>query len=181
MALRLRSIDEDFLVRASDLARLLKSTESDISRLVRSGMITRIPDPAKTKAFLYPCLENVMRYTEFRFGQRDEVNQAFLTEKAGREKATRLRIEAENRRQAGELVDKAKLTNRLTMLVTAFREQLLSRADRLERELTRTKSRKEKVRKLRAADLDALAILSDLFKAAGKSETAGNGAKAKRT
>jgi len=47
----------------------------------------------------------------------------------------------------------------------------------LERELARTESRKEKVRKIRAADLDALGVLSDLFKAAG--QTASNGPKEK--
>jgi hypothetical protein len=177
--IRLRSIDEDFHVRAVDLARLLKTTENDISRLVRSGVITRLPDPGKRKAFLYPCFENVMRYVEFRFGQRDAVNQQFLQAKAGREAAARLRIETENRCQAGELVDKTKLIGRLTMVVTAFREQLLSRADRLERELTRTKNRKEKVRKLRQADLDALHVLSDLFKTLGKNDSLANGEKAK--
>jgi hypothetical protein len=179
MALRLRSIDEDFLVRASDLARLLKSTESDISRLVRSGVITRVPDPQKAKAFLYPCLVNVSRYAEFRFGKRDAINQDFLAEKAGRERATRLKVEMENRRQAGELVDKRKLTGRLESVVVAFRESLLSRSDRLARELSRAKGQQKKVTKLRAADLDALHVLSDLFKVAGKNEAAGNGAKEK--
>jgi hypothetical protein len=180
VVIRPGSIDEDFYVRAIDLARLLKATENDISRLVRSAVLTRVPDPGKRKAFLYPCLASVTRYVEFRFGKREAINQEFLAEKAGRERAQRLAIEMSNRQRAGELVDKQKLINRLEPVVVAFREQMLARADRLERELTRTKSRKEKVARLRAADLDALAVLSDLFKAAGKSEAAGNGAKAKR-
>ena len=82
-----------------------------------------------------------------------------------------------NRERAGELVDKAKLIARVEPIIVAYREQMLSRADRLERELARIKSRNEKVRKIRAADLDALGVLSDLFKAAG--QTASNGAKEK--
>jgi hypothetical protein len=167
------SIEKDFLVRAADLARLLKTTENDISRLVRSGVIMRIPDPAKSKAFLFPCLANVTRFVEFRFGGRDAINQQFLTEKAGREKATRLRIEAENRAKAGELVDKQRLVSRLTPIIVSCREALLARAPRLERELTRAKGRKAKVAKLREADLAALHVLSDLFKTMG---AAGNGA-----
>jgi hypothetical protein len=164
--IRPRSIDKDFHVRAVDLAHLLKISENDVSRLVRSGVITRVADPDKRKAFLYPCLANVRRYVEFRFGKRDAINQSFLTAKAGREEAQRRAVEMSNRRQAGELVDKGKLVERLTPVVTAYREQMLARADRLVGELIRTKSRKEKVARLRAADLDALGVLSDLFKAA---------------
>ena len=176
LVIRLRSIDEEFHVRAADLARLLKSTESDISRLVRIGVITRVPDPNERKAFLYPCLANVTRYAEFRFGQRDAINQEFLAAKAGRERATQLKVETENRARAGELVDKQKLIVRLTPIIVACRESLLSRAPRLERELTRTKGRKERVAKLRAADLEALQVLSDLFKTLGESDPAKNGA-----
>ena len=175
--IRLRSIDEDFHVRAVDLARLLKTTENEISRLVRSGVITRVPDPSKRKAFLYPCLANVTRFCEFRFGKRDEINQEFLTEKAGHEKAQRLAIEMTNRQRAGELVDKARLISKLEPVVVAYRESLLARTDRLVGELIRTKSRKEKVHRLREADIQSLGVLSDLFKRAGTNETAQNGAR----
>jgi hypothetical protein len=154
--IRLGSIEDEFLVRAVDLARLLKTTEMEISRLARSGVLVRVPDPDKSKAFLFPCLENVTRFAEFRSGKREAIHQKFLEEKAGREHATRLRIEMENRRAGGELVDKRALIGELVPIVTAFREQMLARADRVEREITRTKSRREKVARIRAADLDAL-------------------------
>jgi len=176
-AIRLGSIDKDFHIHAVDLARLLKTNEVEISRLVRSSVLVRVPNPNKSKAFLYPCLENVTRFVEFHRGKREAIHQEFLREKAGRERATRLKVEMFNRERAGELVDKAKLIARVEPIIVAYREQMLSRADRLERELARIKSRNEKVRKIRAADLDALGVLSDLFKAAG--QTASNGAKEK--
>jgi hypothetical protein len=179
--IRLGSIDEDFYVRAVDLARLLKITDNEISRLVRSAVMTRVLDPNNGKAFLYPCLENVRRFVEFHRNKREAIHQEFLREKAGRERATRLKVEMFNRERAGELVDKRRLIARLEPIIAAYREQMLSRADRFERELTRTKSRKEKVRKIRAADMDSLAVLSDLFKRLGKSETASNGARARKT
>jgi hypothetical protein len=179
VVIRLRSIDEEFHVRAVDLARLLKTTENEISRLVRSGVITRVPDPDKRKAFLYPCLANVTRFCEFRFGKREAINQEFLTEKTAREKAQRLAIEMTNRQRAGDLVDKVRLIQKLEPVVIAFRESLLARTDRLVGELSRTKSRQEKVRRLREADMQSLGVLSDLFKRAGTNETVGNGAKTK--
>jgi hypothetical protein len=175
--MQLRSIDEDFHVRAVDLARLLKISDNEISRLVRSAVLVRVTDPNDARAFVYPCLENMTRYVEFHRGKKEAIHQEFLREKAGRERATRLKVEMFNRERAGELVDKAKLIARVEPIIAAYREQMLSRADRLERELARAKSRKEKVRKIRAADLDALGVLSDLFKAAG--QTASNGAKEK--
>jgi hypothetical protein len=149
---------------ADDLARLLKVSAAEISRLVRSAVLRRVPDPKNGKAFLYPCLENATRYVEFHRGKREAIHQEFLREKAGRERAARLRLEMENRKQASELVDKAKLFARLEPIVIAYREHMLSRAERLARELAYTKNRKAKVEKIRAADLDALGVLADLFR-----------------
>src|SRR6516164_1693733 len=141
-AIQLRSIDEDFYVHAVDLARLLKTNEVEISRLVRSSVLVRVPDPNKGKAFLYPCLENVTRYVEFHRGKREAIHQEFLREKAGRERAARVRLEMENRSRAGELVDKATLFARLEPIVIAYREHMLSRAERLARELAYAKGSK---------------------------------------
>jgi hypothetical protein len=174
--IRLGSIDEDFYVRAVDLAGLLKITDNEISRLVRSAVMTRVPDPNNGKAFLYPCLENVRRFVEFHRNKREAIHQEFLREKAGRERATRLKVESFNRERSGELVDKQKTIARLEPIIAAFREQMLARAERLERQLAKVKSPKEKVAAIRAADLDSLGVLSDLFKVLGQSESAGNGA-----
>jgi hypothetical protein len=173
--IRSGSIDKDFLVHASDLVRLLKFSESDITRLVRAGIITRVPDPSKRKTFLYPCFENIRRYVEFRFGQRDAINQQFLTAKAGREDAQRIAAEISNQKELGALVDKQKLTTKLEMVVTAYRDSMLARTDRLVNELQRTKSPKEKRRRLHEADLAALTTLSGLFKVMGTSDLKGNG------
>ena len=140
LKMQLGSIEKDFYVRAVDLARLLKATENEISRLVRSGVLVRIPDPNQRKAFLYPCLESVTRFVEFRHGKRETLHQEFLEEKSGREKAQRLAIEMTNRQRGGELVDKARLIQKLEPVVIAFRESLLARTDRLVGELSRTKS-----------------------------------------
>src|SRR5215471_20939523 len=119
--MRLGSIDKDFYVRAVDLARLLKITDNEISRLIRSAVMTRVPDPNNGKAFLYPCLENVTRFVEFHRGKKEAIHQEFLREKAGRERATRLKVEMFNRERAGELVDKAKLIARVEPIIVAYR------------------------------------------------------------
>src|SRR5205823_4287411 len=100
----------------------------------------------------------------------------FLREKAGRERAVRLKVEAFNRERSGELVDKQKTIAQLEPIIVAYREQMLARAERLERQLSRVKGRKEKVGAIRAADVDSLSVLSDLFKVLGENEGVDNGA-----
>jgi hypothetical protein len=169
---------KDFYVSTADLTGVLGVTANELSQLHRSSILERIPDPRNKKAVLYPVFDSIRRYCEYRRSKRLTVHEKFLEEKAGREKAQRLAIEMTNRQRNGELVDKARLISKLEPVVIAFRESLLARTDRLVGELSRTKSRKEKVRRLREADVQSLHVLSDLFVRAGKSDIADNGAKA---
>jgi hypothetical protein len=165
MAVEIGTTHKDFYVRTEDLTFVLGVSAKELSELYQSSILQRIK-PKGSKSVLYPVFDSVRRYCAYQKGKRQAIHQEFLTAKAGRERAQQLRVERENRVAAGELVDKHKLFARLEPIIVAFREQMLSRADRLEREITRTKSRKEKVAAIRAADSDALNILSDLFKVA---------------
>jgi hypothetical protein len=162
--MRLGTIDDDFHVRAVDLARLLKISEFEIGRLARTGVLRRLPDPKKSKLFTYPVFENVTRFIEARASGKEAIHREFLKAKAGRERATQLKVEMLNRERAGELVDKTKLISELTPIVASYRQTMLTRADRLERQLSVLKGRKRKVAAIRAADLDALSVLADLFR-----------------
>ena len=179
MAVRIGTTKNDFYVRTCDVASVLGVSDNELSQLFRSAILTRIPEPGDRRAVLYPVFDSIRRYCEYRRTKRLAVHEKFLEEKAGREKAQRLAIEMTNRQRGGELVNKARLIQKLEPVVIAFRESLLARSDRLVGELSRTKSAKSKVAKLREADLEALHVLSDLFIRAGKGETVGNGAKTK--
>ena len=168
---------KDFYVTTADLAFVLGVSANELSQLHRSSILARKADPKNARAVLYPVFDSIKRYCEYRRSKRTTVHETFLEEKAGRERATRLKVEMLNRERSGELIDKQRLIARLEPIVVAFREQMLSRADRLEREISRTKSRKEKVNKIRQADLSALDVLADLFKTLGASE---NGTQKKR-
>jgi hypothetical protein len=168
---------KDFYVTTADLAYVLGVSANELSQLFRSSILTRISDPKNARAVLYPVFDSIRRYCEYRRSKRTAAHEKFLEEKAAREHATRVGIEMANRERAHELIDKQKLIARLEPIVVSYREQMLSRADRLVGHLSRTKSHKEKVRKLRAADLDALGVLSDLFKSLGARQNASNGAK----
>ena len=169
---------KDFYVGTADLAGVLGVTANELSQLHRSSILERIPDPRNKKAVLYPVFDSIRKYCDYRRTKRLAVHEKFLAAKAGREHAQQLAVEMTNRQRTGELVDKRKLIQQLEPVVIAFRESLLARSDRLVGELIRTKSRKEKVKRLREADADALHVLSDLFIRAGKSDSQNNGAKA---
>ena len=148
------STEQDFLVRSPDLAQVLKITDNEVSRLTRSSILSRVRDPKNRNAFLYPCLANVTAYILHHRGKREAIHHQFLEAKAGRERAIQKKVEAFNRERAGELVDKRKLIGRLEPIVEAYREQMLARAERLERSIVQTKSRKDRVKKIRAADME---------------------------
>jgi hypothetical protein len=168
---------KDFYVSTADLAGTLGVTANELSQLHRSSVLERIADPKNKKAVLYPVFDSVRKYCDYRRTKRLAVHEKFLAAKAGRERAQQLAVETTNRQRAGELVDKARLIQKLEPVVIAYRESLLARTDRLVGELIRTKSRKEKVRRLREADVQSLHVLSDLFKQAGRGDSPGNGAK----
>jgi hypothetical protein len=166
-------IGKEIHVRAVDLAGLLRTNETEITRLGRSQVLRRVPKGRQGRNyFVYPCFESVGRYTEFHRSGRERVHNDFLAAKAGREKAQQERVERENRVAAAELVNKEELFTRLEPIIVACREQILARADRLEREIALAKDRKAKVAVIRAADLEALKVLHDLF-VAGSHETKG--------
>jgi hypothetical protein len=169
-SVRVGSTRKDFYVTTADLAHVLGVSANELSQLHRSSVLTRVANPENTKAVLYPVFDSIRRYCEYRRSKRSVAHEKFLDEKAGRERATRIKIEAFNRERAGELVDKRELIARLEPIVAAYREQLLARADRLERQLALVKGREKKAQKIRENDLDSLKVLSDLFRVAAAGE-----------
>jgi maltooligosyltrehalose synthase len=99
----------------------------------------------------------------FRTSGKELVQEQFLQEKARREAAMANRVEAENRRRDGQLVDKAELIGSLLPTISGFRTHLLARSDRLARELEQMQTHKDKTAAIRRADEKALGILADLF------------------
>jgi hypothetical protein len=176
VAVQIGTTRKDFYVTTADVAGVLGVSANELSQLYRSNVVERIVDPRNPKAVVYPVFDTIRRYCQYRREKRLAIHEKFLQEKAGRERATRLKVEMFNRERGGELVDKQKLIERLEPIIAAFREQMLARSERLERQLSRVKGRKEKVAAIRAADVDSLGVLGDLFKVLGKSETTGNGA-----
>jgi hypothetical protein len=171
MPIRLGSVSEDFHVAAIDLSTVLKINEGEISRLARNGVLKRVPYPGKRRVFVYPVFENVGRFLEYLLSAKEQVHQQFLQEKARRERALANRAEVENKFRDGTLVDKNEMLGSLVPTIAAFRTHVLSRSDRLARELALAQTHKSKTTIIRRADEKALDVLAGLFD--------GNGAKKK--
>ena len=108
-ALRIDTIEgNDFHVYSVELAKLLGISDAEITRLVRSAVLLRVTDPTNSRAYVYPIFENVRRYTKYRQNKKEQIHQEFLKAKAGRERATQLKVEMANRVASGELIDKQK-------------------------------------------------------------------------
>jgi hypothetical protein len=168
VSIKVGTTREDFYVTTPDLAFVLGVSAAELAELHRSSILKRTrAKTGKGTPALYPVFDSIKRYCAYQKGKRQAVHHEFLEAKAGRERATQFKVEMANRVASGELVSKRQMIERLTPIVVAFREQLLSRSERLAREIMRTKSPKEKVERIRQADRDALSILNDLFKVAG--------------
>jgi len=171
MPIRLGSISEDFHVVAVDLSTVLKINEGEISRLARNGVLVRVPYPGRRRTFVYPVFENVRRFLEYLLSAKEKVQQEFLIEKSRRERALADKAETENKFRNGSLVDKNELLASLVPTIVAFRTHVLSRTDRLARELALATTHKAKTSILKRADEKSLDVLAGLFD--------GNGAKKK--
>jgi hypothetical protein len=163
MPIRLGSVSEDFHVTAVDLSAVLKINEGEISRLARNGTLMRIPYPGKRRVFVYPVFENVRRFLEYLLSAKEQVHQQFLQEKARRERALANRAEVENKFRDGSLVDRNEMLGSLIPTITAFRSHVLSRSDRLARELALAATHKSKATIIRRADEKALEVLAGLL------------------
>ncbi len=175
----LGSTEEDFYVRAMDLARILNISDNEITRLVRGAVMTRVSDPADSRAFLYPIFANINAYILHVRSKKEKLTKRSSPKKRLIQKAQaqRYRVELENAVASGKFIDKQKTIQRLVPIVEAYRNAMLSRADRLERNLgpEEVTERKRFKRSRGPQDLDSMGILNDLFKTLGGGQNGQNG------
>jgi hypothetical protein len=154
------SISREIYVSAIDLAALLKITDNEVSRLSRSGVLTRVPHPEDSCAFLYPLLENVTRYVTHLRSAREKAHVNFLVEKSRLQKIQRVRAERQHATESGVLIEKEKVFATVGAGILAYKQALLSRGERLEATLGQIPDREARVQAIRGDDMRPLGILA---------------------
>lgn len=110
-----------------DLARALDANPGSVVRWLRRGMPR---DPAAASAWREQHARQRVKPAAPAAGDM-QAGGSFSTWRARRERAAALTAELDLRRQAGELVVAADVVRELAAQVVAFREHLMSMADRL--------------------------------------------------
>jgi phage terminase Nu1 subunit (DNA packaging protein) len=166
------SVSEEIYVTAVDLARVLKLTDTGLSKLARSGVLTRIQRPDDARAYLFPLLANVTAYVTYLQSAREKAYVAYIQERAKLGKAQRMRTELKHAAESGVMVDKEAMFAALSAGILAYKQALLARGERLEAILNQTHDREARVAAIRADDSRFLGLLADSLKAV---DNVGNG------
>ena len=155
----------EIYLSAIELAALLKISDNDLSRLARSGVLTRIPRPDDARAFLYPLFVNVTKYVVYQRSAKEKAYAACLQEKAKLQKIQRVRAELQHAVETGAMIPKERVYLVLGAGIIAYKQALLSRGERLEATLGQIDDREARVEAINGDDMRLLRILSDSLEA----------------
>lgn len=160
------SISREIYVSAVDLATVLKISDNEISRLSRSGVLSRVPHPEDSRGFLYPLLQSVTDYVMHIRSAREKSYVNYIKEKSKLQKIQRVRAELKHGLEAGAMVEKEWILSKLAASILAFKQALLARGERLESTLSQLSDREARAGAIRADDVRLLGLLADSLKAA---------------
>jgi phage terminase Nu1 subunit (DNA packaging protein) len=162
----LRSIE----VTTSEVAQIFRITDTEISKLGRSGVLPVKINPENTNQNLYPLVETVSAYLDYLRREDAQARRKWLQERARGAAATRARTELEVAVRRGELLPHAQLLASFGKALTVFRRQLLSLPARVSRRLLSARDHLEVAAVLEGEMLDALRTLSELLGDPGSSQ-----------
>jgi hypothetical protein len=107
-----------------EITKLLQISDNELTRLARSSVLVREPDPYNSRAYIFPCFENVRRCNLHCRARKESAHTAWLQEKARSQKVQRRRAQLELAVREGQLVDKEQLLAELTPRFIAVRKVL---------------------------------------------------------
>jgi phage terminase Nu1 subunit (DNA packaging protein) len=150
-------------VTTSEVAQIFRITDTEVSKLGRSGVLPVKINPQNTNQNLYPLIETTSAYLEYLHREDAQARRKWLQERARGAAASRARVELEVAVRRGELVPHAQVLATFGQAITVFRRQLLSLPARVSRRLLQAKDYVEVSAVLEGEILDALATLSELL------------------
>ncbi len=150
-------------VTTSEIAQILRITDTEVSKLGRSGVLPVKINPQNTNQNLYPLIATLSAYVDYQRRDDAQARRKWLRERADGAAASRARTELEVAVRRGALVPQAQVLASFGQAITVFRRQLLSLPARVSRRLFQAKDHLEVSAVLEGEILDALATLSVLL------------------
>ncbi len=150
-------------VTTSEIAQILRITDTEVSKLGRSGVLPVKINPENTNQNLYPLIATTSAYVDYQRRDDAQARRRWLKERARGAAAARNRTELEVALRRGELVSRSRVLATFSQALTIFRRQLLSLPARVSRRLLQARDPVEVSAVLESELLDALATLAELL------------------
>lgn len=153
----------DPLVTAAELAEDFAISDVELGRLARNGILPRVPDPEARRSWLYPlrrCFRAYIRHLKSaEIAAREALIEAKVKQTDLKTRREELRLEIER----GAYIRKDQFFEAFEPLFLSYRQNVLSRPTRLERRLTRAKSREARIKILVEDAHEALSLFAEML------------------
>ncbi len=114
----------DGYITAAELADFLGKSEMDIGRLGKAGVLSRKPDPANRRMFLYDLRLSVRGYVAHLNAPTERAAAMFTREKAKTEKYRAQKLALEIAIKGGKLVPREALLKQIVVGLSTFKRRL---------------------------------------------------------
>lgn len=168
----------ELMVTGAELAADFGISDSELARLARQAVIPRVAHPEERRSYLYPLHRCIRAYVEHLRSEELLARQTLLDAKSKREVVRTKRDELRLEIDSGLLVRRDLFFKTFEPLFISFRQTMLSRQTRLERRLSRAKSREARLRILTEDARATLATLGEVLQNGGNGQ---NGQNPKKT
>jgi hypothetical protein len=118
---------------AEELSAIFSLSDAEISRLARSGVLPRKPNPDRQRSYLYPLVACARAYIRHLTSENRQNQEAYTREKARTEKERARKLELENQLKEGRLLDREEVLAEIRSEHAIVKRRLLVLAQRAAR------------------------------------------------
>jgi hypothetical protein len=154
---------DELMVSAAELAEDFRISDVELGRLARKGIIPRTAHPTERRTYLHPLRRCFRAYVSHLKSEELMARQILIEGRSKQARAKTKREELLTEIQAGVMVRRDHLLAALEPLLTSYRQAVLSRPSRLERRISRAKSREARVAILEEDARETLATLGEML------------------
>jgi hypothetical protein len=164
--------DGNGYVSAAFLADFLATSETKISRLGKAGHLSRIPNPANAREFLYDLRGSVRGYIGFLLAPRERAVARFTLEKARTQKLMSEKLRLEIAIKSGAVIPRDGLLKELSERLSIYKRRLKAVPARVSGAYAETEESRRGLERLLENEVnDTLSVLAGIFDCSGNGES----------
>jgi hypothetical protein len=161
---------DELLVSAAELAADFRISDVELAKLARRGILPRRPHPTDKRAHIYPYRACTRAYVAHLKSQELAAHQSLIEAKSRQADIKTRREELKLEIESGVMVRRDYILSAFEPYLLSFRQTMLSRPSRLERRLSKAKSREARLKILEEDAQAALASLAEVLQSGGNGQ-----------